>query len=464
MNLIDVFSTNSFFRQSSEKGSLTLADDWETSSEYPLAIAELSILDAVLHARQESVTRGSRSTTESRKEKGGLFSTRSLLETSNPVTMEFTSLHSSSRSNTNNTTRLHDFEGSAAVTNDDLHMNNAPTPPQPPMVTLRKLSSSSTSSPSPVLFPEGGDAMLSALSLAMRFDPSLREEVLKLVNRVSLPEIPSEKPHSTVLVSRIESLLRASIKTSSEIPFNDDNTSPLSLNVADSPSSPSFSFTQSSSTSSLSPPPTLPCDLSTQQINRILNTIYTSTSSTEMNDGVKDKLTKRALLLHSAICSEVARRRACALIVELSSRGFSQLAVCISRWVPPCQAVFESTTSDNEQINTSVDAVIQQLKEVEEGEGEWWLNREQGQAWLQLPIWPLPFKVIDSSLHHISEIEKTILPCPRFKLVLESRINRSDLVYALAALYIVQGFLDSPLLGTTLKHPSTIADLLVILF
>lgn len=464
MNLIDVFSTNSFFRQSSEKGSLTLADDWETSSEYPLAIAELSILDAVLHARQESVTRGSRSATESRKEKGGLFSTRSSLETSNPVTMEFTSLHSSSRSNTNNTTRLHDLDGSAAVTNDDLHMNNAPTPPQPPMVTLRKLSSSSTSSPSPVLVPEGGDGLLSALSLAMRFDPSLREEVLKLVNRVSLPEIPSEKPLSSVLVSRIESLLRASIKTSSELPLNDDNTSPLSLNVADSPSSPSFSFIQSSSTSSLSPPSTLPCDLSTQQINRILNTIYTSTSSTEMNDGVKDKLTKRALLLHSAICSEVARRRACALIVELSSRGFSQLAVCISRWVPPCQAVFESTTSDNEQINTSVDAVIQQLKEVEEGEGEWWLNREQGQAWLQLPIWPLPFKVIDSSLHHISEIEKTILPCPRFKLVLESRINRSDLVYALAALYIVQGFLDSPLLGTTLKHPSTIADLLVILF
>jgi hypothetical protein len=376
--------------------------------------------------------------------------------------MEFTSLHSSSRSNTNNTTRLHDFEGSAAVTNDDLHMNNAPTPPQPPMVSLRKLSS--TSSPSPVFVPEGGDAMLSALTLAMRFDPSLREEVLKLVNRVSLPEIPSEKPLSTVLVSRIESLLRASIKSSTELPLNDDNTSPLSLDVADSPSSPSFSFTQSSSTFSLSPPSTLPCDLSTQQINLILNTIYTSTSSTEMNDGVKDKLTKRALLLHSAICSEVARRRACALIVELSSRGFSQLAVCISRWVPPCQAVFESTTSDNEQINTSVDAVIQQLKEVEEGEGEWWLNREQGQAWLQLPIWPLPFKVIDSSLHHISEIEKTILPCPRFKLVLESRINRSDLVYALAALYIVQGFLDSPLLGTILKHPSTIADLLVILF
>jgi hypothetical protein len=83
--------------------------------------------------------------------------------------------------------------------------------------------------------------MLAALSLAMRFDPSLREEVVKLVNRVSLPELPSEKPLSSVIVSKLEGLLRVSIKSSSDLLLNEDNTSPLSLNVVDSPTSPSSS-------------------------------------------------------------------------------------------------------------------------------------------------------------------------------------------------------------------------------
>lgn len=449
--MIDVFSSNSFLRRTS--GSLTLADDWEASSEFPLAIAELSVLDAVLHARQESVAR--RSAAETRKEKGGLLPFRSSLETTNLfITDPSGGQNSSSSSSRSNTAPLHDLDGSADIISGDILMNNAPTPPQLPTVSLRKLSSTTTSTPLLLAGVEGsGDSMLAALSLAMRFDPSLREEVVKLVNRVSLPELPSEKPLSSVIVSKLEGLLRASIKSSSDLLLNEDNTSPLSLNVIDSPTSPSSAIH-----SPPSPPPhsSISIDLATEYVIRIMDSI-SSSSLIKMEDGLSDMLMRRALLLHSLICAEAARRRACALIVELSARGHAQLAVFISRWVPSCQAVFESRATNGAQVDTSVNAVIQLLKEEEN-----WLDREHGKSWLTLTHWPLPFKVIDAS-PHISAIEKTTLPCPRFTLALESRINRSDLVNALAALFITQGFVESPLLGSILKHPSTIADLLVTL-
>ena len=434
---------------------MSLADDWEASSEFPLAVAELSVLDAVLHARQESVAR--RSAAETRKEKGGLLPVRSSLEMANLFVTDPSGGQNSS-SFRSNTALLHDLDGSADIISGDILMNNAPTPPQLPTVSLRKLSSTTTSTPLLLAGVEGsGDAMLAALSLAMRFDPSLREEVVKLVNRVSLPELPSEKPLSSVIVSKLEGLLRVSIKSSSDLLLNEDNTSPLSLNVVDSPTSPS---------SAIHPPPPPPphssisIDLATQQVIRIMDSI-SSSSLIRMEDGLSEMLMRRALLLHSLICAEAARRRACALIVELSARGYTQLAVFISRWVPSCQAVFESSATHGAQVDTSVDAVIQRLKE-EEKEGVFWLDREHGKAWLTLSHWPLPFKVIDTS-PHISAIEKTALPCPRFTLALESRINRSDLVNALAALFITQGFVESPLLGSILQHPSTIADLLVTL-
>lgn len=450
--MIDVFSSNSFLRRTS--GSLSLADDWEASSEFPLAIAELSVLDAVLHARQESVAR--RSAAETRKEKGGLLPFRSSLEMTNLfITDPSGGQNSSSSSSRSNTALLHDLDGSADIISGDILMNNAPTPPQLPTVSLRKLSTTTTMS-TPLLLAgvEGsGDAMLAALSLAMRFDPSLREEVVKLVNRVSLPELPSEKPLSSVIVSKLEGLLRVSIKSSSDLLLNEDDTSPLSLNVVDSPTSPSSAIH-----SPPSPPPhsSISIDLATEYVIRIMDSI-SSSSLIKMEDGLSDMLMRRALLLHCLICAEAARRRASALIVELSARGHAQLAVFISRWVPSCQAVFESSATNGAQVDTSVNAVIQLLKEEEN-----WLDREHGKSWLTLTHWPLPFKVIDAS-PHISAIEKTTLPFPRFTLALESRINRSDLVNALAALFITQGFVESPLLGSILKHPSTIADLLVTL-
>ena len=141
LSLIDAFSSNSSLRRTS--GSLSLADDWEASSEFPLAIAELSVLDAVLHARQESVAR--RSAAETRKEKGGLLPFRSSLETTNLfITDPSGGQNLSSSSSRSNTAPLHDLDGSADIISGDILMNNAPTPPQLPTVSLRKLSSSTT--------------------------------------------------------------------------------------------------------------------------------------------------------------------------------------------------------------------------------------------------------------------------------------------------------------------------------
>jgi hypothetical protein len=179
-----------------------------------------------------------------------------------------------------------------------------------------------------------------------------------------------------------------------------------------------------------------------------------------------EKLKRRILLLHSVVCSEAARRRVCALIVELCARGYTHLAVTISRWVPICQPVFEfdDSTDINEQVvDTSVDTILEKLKV----DGEWLEVIEQEQkdgtgSWLPITKWSFPYKVCDECLNLLNK-EKISLPFPRFTLTLDSHSNKSDLCIAYAVKFVSEGYLEMPFSSLKIKHPSSVAEFLVLL-
>ena len=505
--VIDIFATNCFYRLDDE------SFDWENSSEETfLVITEVSLLDAVLNARKEVNTgiHNSGIFIETRKDKGSsvLFSKQ--------VSSSSSSSSSSPVETFNKQSTQESVNGLSDVISNDVHMSNASIQLPP----LRKLSSASTtvggstnilkpslkrSKTSPLQKDEReerqeerkeGKALISSLALAMRFDTSIQKDVLEMIKKASLPQIPTE--HS--ISSQFEALLQRA--TQQPLKSTEESSSPFFHNLNSSSSSssstspfltpPHSSTTSTNFHSSTLPPP----DLSTLFMTRIfsaldantlarhseiisstsISTTYSSKKFEDKNEEEEDKqerlyekLKRRILLLHSVVCSEAARRRVCALIVELCARGYTHLAVTISRWVPICQTVFEfdDSTDTNEQgVDTSVDTILEKLRV----DGEWLevIEHEQKAGnnnnyyWLPLTKWSFPYKVCDECLNLLNK-EKISLPYPRFTLTLDSQSNKSDLLLAYAAKFILEGYLEMPFSSLKIKHPSSVAEFLVLL-